>query len=32
MTENAHSITISTDLPSMVYSIETRALFGLQSY
>ncbi len=27
MTENAHSITISTDLPSMVYSIETRAPF-----
>jgi len=27
ITENAHSITISTDLPSMIYSIETRAPF-----
>lgn len=27
MSENAHSITISTDLPSMIYSIETRAPF-----
>lgn len=27
MSENAHSITISTDLPSMMYSIEARAPF-----
>jgi asparagine synthase (glutamine-hydrolysing) len=27
MTENAHSITISTDLPPMMYSIEARAPF-----
>ena len=27
MTENAHSVTISTDLPSMIHSIETRAPF-----
>ncbi|MEA2017155.1 MAG: asparagine synthase C-terminal domain-containing protein, partial [Campylobacterota bacterium] len=27
MSENAHSITISTDLPPMMYSIEARAPF-----
>ena len=27
MSENAHSITISTDLPPMIYSIEARAPF-----
>ncbi len=27
ITENAHSITISSDLPAMMYSIETRAPF-----